>query len=485
MLVSAAARWLLGIVACGTAAANPLQAQEPSGLAAVAALEQAMVSAIDTAQRSVVSIARVSGRGDEANGELRADVFQPFNRRVIAIPHDPTDPEFVPNEFATGVVVDRTGLILTNYHVIDRDSEHYVTTMDRKVYQTKIKAADQRSDLAILEIIGAVPGTEFVPIKFGDAKRLKKGQIVISLGNPYAIARDGQASASWGIVSNLARKAGPRSSYIEDEPTLHQFGTLIQTDAKLNLGTSGGALINLKGEMIGLTTALAASSGYEQAAGYAIPVDASFLRIIETLKTGRLAAYGFLGIEPANLSPAEVLRGKQGMRVDKVSDGTPAKRAGLRREDIITHVNGEPIFDAYGLRLEVGKLPAASVATLTVERGGRTFVEQVTLAKYRVRGKQLATVREPDWRGLRVDFPSAVLPVLDETCESAVAVSEVTEDSPAYKAGLRVGMLVTHVGNTAVDNPDDFRREVAGLAGDVPLKIAMGPREYHVIVVKP
>lgn len=479
-LAAAAAMCLLG----GLAPAQAL-AQEPTGLQAAAALEQALVNAIRNAERSVVSIARVSRRGDEPARDLRVEAFQPFNQPVITHPADPTDPEFVPNEFATGVVVDRSGLILTNYHVIDRDSAHYVTTVDRKVFQTKIKAADPRSDLAVLQIIDAVAGTEFVPIKFGDAKQLKKGQIVISLGNPYAIARDGQVSASWGIVSNLARKVAPRST--EEESTLHQYGTLIQTDAKLNLGTSGGALLNLKGEMIGLTTALAATAGYEQAAGYAIPVDETFLRIIETLKKGREVEYGFLGVAPINLAAHEVLKGKQGMRVERVNAGTPAKRAGLRRDDLITHVNGEPIFDADGLRLQVGKLPAASVATLTVERGGQTFVEQVTLAKYRVRGKKVATVREPDWRGLRVDFPSAVLipQVLDETYESAVAVGEVADDGPAYRAGLRVGMLITHVGGNPVDTPTDFRREVAARQGDVPLKIMVGPGEYHVIVIQP
>src|SRR5207342_2000310 len=105
-------------------------------------------------------------------------------------------------------------------------------------------------------------------------------------GNPYAIARDGQVSASWGIVANLSRKAGP----IPDETSpagvrntsLHHYGTLIQTDAKLNLGTSGGALLNLKGEMVGLTTSLAAAVGYEQAAGFALPVDDAFRRAVET-----------------------------------------------------------------------------------------------------------------------------------------------------------------------------------------------------------
>ncbi|HEX4147578.1 MAG TPA: trypsin-like peptidase domain-containing protein [Pirellulales bacterium] len=479
-LVVAAAICLLGGLLL-----RPAQAQEPAGLEAAVALERVLVQAIGSAERSVVSIARVSQRGDEAGRDLRVEAFQPLNPPLMPHSDNPTDPEFVPNEFATGVVVDRSGLILTNYHVIDPGSAHYVTTVDRKVFQTKIHAADPRSDLAVLKIVDAVAGTEFFPIKFGNAKGLKKGQIVISLGNPYAIARDGQASASWGIVSNLARKVAPRSS--EEESTLHQYGTLIQTDAKLNLGTSGGALLNLKGEMVGLTTALAATAGYEQAAGYAIPVDETFLRIIETLKKGREVEYGFLGVAPINLAAHEVLRGKQGMRVERVNAGTPAKRAGLQREDVITHVNGEPIFDADGLRLQVGKLPAASVATLTIERDGKAFVEQVTLAKYKVRGKKVATVREPDWRGLRIDFPSAVLipQVLDETYESAVAVSEIAEDSPAYRAGLRVGMLITNVGKNPVDTPADFRREVAARQGDVPLKIMVGPGDYHVIVIKP
>ena len=487
-LLTARAVCLFGSLAsCLLGGLSPVQvqAQEPAGLQAAMALEQALVSAIRSAERSVVSIARVSRRGDEPGRELRVDMFQPFNQPVIARPADPTDPEFVPNEFATGVVVDRSGLILTNYHVVDSNSDHYVTTVDRKVFRTKIKAADPRSDLAVLQIVDAVAGTEFVPIKFGDAKRLKKGQIVLSLGNPYAIARDGQVSASWGIVSNLARKMAPRSS--EEESTLHQYGTLIQTDAKLNLGTSGGALLNLKGEMVGLTTALAATAGYEQAAGYAIPVDETFVGIIEKLKKGAEPEYGFLGVAPMNLAASEVLKGQHGMRVDRVNAGTPARRVGLQPKDVITHVNGEPIFDADGLRLEVGKLPAASVARLTIQRDGKTFVEEVTLAKFRVRGKKIATAREADWRGLRVDYPSAVLipQVLDETNASAVAASEVADDSPAYRAGLRVGMLITHVGNNPVDTPADFRREVAARQGDVPLKIMVSPGDYHVIAIKP
>jgi len=170
------------------------------------------------------------------------------------------------------------------------------TTSTSPPTNARFSSDDQRrrrqSDLAVLELINTSPNTKFTPITFGDAKKLKKGQIVIALGNPYAIARDGQPSASGGIISNLARKIGTKAT-VEDQ-SLHHFGTLIQTDAKLNFGTSGGALLNLKGEMVGLTTSLAATSGYEQAAGYAIPIDKEFLDIVDKHKKGQAVPYGFL-----------------------------------------------------------------------------------------------------------------------------------------------------------------------------------------------
>lgn len=479
--------WLAGSMAVMLALPAGVFAQEVSGLQAAVALEQALVRTIARAEHSVVSIARYKRPGDDSGREVRSEIFPAFNPPIITAAPDPTDPDFVPNEFATGVVIDASGLILTNFHVIDRDSEHYVTTIDRKVFKTKIKAADPRSDLAVLQVVDQPAASDFVPIKFGNARLLKKGQIVIALGNPYAIARDGQVSASWGIVSNLARKVGARSG--EEEATLHQFGTLIQTDAKLNLGTSGGALLNLNGEMIGLTTSLAATSGYEQAAGYAIPIDDNFLRVIETLKKGREVEYGFLGVQPANLSGHDLLAGKHGMRVDMVSPATPAKQADIKPGDFITHVNGQPLHDADGLRLHVGVLPALSVVTLTIERAidrqDQTLVKDVVLSKFRVKGKKIATVREPDWRGLRVDFPSAVITPLglDESLEAALAVSEVAEDSPAFRAGLRTGMLITHVGTTHIGTPADFRREVAGRQGEVSLKLAVGPGEFHTVKV--
>ncbi len=301
--------WLLSTAAFVLllSAVRPLVAQEPTreltGLEMATAIEQTLVDVIARCEKSVVAIARVkAGLARPRISSMRLGNRIVLPRRIPRqlMPNGPTDPNFIPQEYGTGVVIDAAGLILTHYHVLGENDDHWVTTTEGKVYRARIQAADPRSGLAVLSIAA----TDLVPIRFGDASRVRKGQIVIALGNPYAIARDGQASASWGIVANIARKAGPlpRSEFsdgqlVPTKSTLHHFGTLIQTDAKLNLGTSGGALVNLRGEMIGLTTSLAALAGYEQAAGYAVPINEAILRVIDVLKEGREVEHGLLGID--------------------------------------------------------------------------------------------------------------------------------------------------------------------------------------------
>ncbi|MGA2619511.1 MAG: trypsin-like peptidase domain-containing protein [Thermoguttaceae bacterium] len=485
----ALAAWLLA----GLPATSGL-AQPPAGLPAAAQIETALVEAIARTERSVVAIARVRRDlpGETFPLEFRPD---PFGRRpVSAVAPQPTDPNFVPNEYGTGVVVDPKGLILTAYHVLGDDSDYYVTTYERKVYRASVRAADPRSDLAVLGLAGAEWGSLGPPpIPLGDATTLRKGQIVLALGNPYAIARDGQASAGWGIVANLARKAppNPEDSDPAGKRTLHHFGTLIQTDARLNLGTSGGPLVNLRGEMVGLCVALTATPGCQTGSGYAIPVDPTFRRVVEVLKQGREVEYGFLGIQPINLQPQEVLAGQHGTRVDRIVPGTPAARYGLRPDDVITAVGGEPIYDSDGLVLEVGKLPVQTAARLTVVRGGRQQTIDVTLGKYPVRGKKIVSVRPEAWRGLRVDYPTVELdaeqpgrgglPLTDE----AVVVVEVEPGSPAAQAGCRRGMLISHVEGRPVRTPGEFQASTAAASGAVRLRLAQSDRSDPLLVVPP
>jgi S1-C subfamily serine protease len=302
---------------------------------------------------------------------------------------------------------------------------------------------------------------------------------VIALGNPYAIARDGQPSASWGIVANLARKAplGPEDFDAPGKSTLHHYGTLIQTDAKLNFGTSGGALLNLKGEMVGLTTSLAALAGYEQPAGYAFPVDATFRRVVETLKQGREVEYGLLGIQPTGLSLQEMMRGMHGTRVHRVVVGSPAQRFGVCEGDVVTAVNGIPIYDPDGLVLEVGKLPVEAVVRLSLLRDEQKPSLDVTLAKFPVSGKKIVTAPPPSWRGLRVDYTTA-MPETDllsssaaPSFDEAVVVTEVDPNSPAWEAGLRPRDFICQVDQAPIRNPREFQAAVSGKSGPVQLRL--------------
>lgn len=453
-------------------AAGPAMAQPPAALDIVDAVEQVVSDAIARAEPSVVSIARV--RPTEVAATPRAP-FDPFGAQLLRDTPGPKDPSFVPNEYGTGVIVDAQGLILTAYHILGNSEQYdyFVTTIDRQTYKATLLAADPRSDLAILKI----EASGLRPIKFGNADNLRKGQIVIALGNPYAIARDGQVSASWGIVANLHRKA-PRDAAEGDgsvSSTLHQYGTLIQTDAKLNLGTSGGALIDKTGQMVGLTTSLAAIAGYEKAAGYAMPVDETFRRVVDTLKKGREVEYGFLGIEPDNLSEQEQRIVRQGMRVNRVYAGTPARDFGLMEGDIITSVDGEAVFDADSLVLAVGKEPVHATVTLGVVRNNDQIPPlNIRLAKFPVQGRKVFQPRDP-WRGLLVDYKTATIqesrfrPIPPG---DAVVVLEVDEDSPAWNAGVRRGMFITHVGNQKVSSPEEFEKLVKNETDLVRLRFA-------------
>ena len=469
-------------------------ADEPSGLQAAIALEQVLVDAIARAEKSVVAIARV-----------RADVVRPdladndAEDRLLVIPRfvmprpDPTNPEFVPHEFGTGVVVDRAGLIVTNYHVLgDITKSTYWVWVDRKPYKATVKAADPWFDLAVLKI----DASDLTPIPFGDAKQVKRGQIVISLGNPQAIARDGQPSASWGIVSNLSRKAppGPDRSRATAAETVHHYGTLIQTDVKLNLGTSGGALLNLKGEMIGLTTSLAALEGSESAAGFAIPVDDAFHRTLQSLKEGRKAEYGFLGVGPESFSPEERQRGQTGVRVGQVVASTPAQRAGLQEGDIIIQVGGVAVNDAFELMRELGRLPVEHEVSLLVQRVDRITKRRDTLTKsVRLSKKHLASERpefasEPEltWRGVRIDYATAAAHFTSNLAsyldpDGCVAVVEVARDSSAWQAGLRPGMFVSQVNNKSVGTPKEFFSAVADKQGPLQIRLTGGDTSVRTV----
>ena len=243
---------------------------------------------------------------------------------------------------------------------------------------------------------------------------------------------------------------------------MRHLPTLLQLDSKLNLGMSGGALVNMNGELVGLTTTGGNPQGFDAQAGYAIPIDALIRRSIQ----GKAVEYGFLGVS-LNASGNNVING--------VSPGTPAAKAGLLPQDEIVAVGEFPITDGDSLVLAVNALPVETPVKITVRRDGREISKELILAKFPVAGEVIATNKPAPWRGIEVDYPSvgvgnqgpqAELPVLrtGQPDLDGVLVTRVEQDSPAFGT-LKIGTLII-----SVKSPREFREAVANAKGKVRLK---------------
>jgi S1-C subfamily serine protease len=390
----------------------------------------------------------------------------------------------VPESFGSGVVVSaERRLVLTNYHVIRGATKIYVRLPGGKGSYANIHAADWRSDLAVLKLIDAVPLQE---IKFGDGGKVQKGQIVLSLANPYtARFQDSNPSVSWGIVTNLRRPLASRPEpeppagrfpgrgrnlpEIEDQQNrlLHHYGTLIQSEVKASIGSSGGALLNIKGEMIGLISALAALHGTEAPGSFAIPIDDGMKRIIDKLMQGREVEYGFLGVSPRESS--------DGVYIDQTTQGSPADRAGLGPGDCLVSIGGHRVTAKDDLYLFVSTQLAGNTVRIDVLRGNQKQSVSATLAKYHVPiDRSLFSDQPPLCRGLRVDYASLIpqrVRMGQSSMPPGVVIREVQPNSPADRAKLQVDKVITEVRGQPVNTPAEFYAQMRKHAGPVEVRL--------------
>jgi len=475
-----------------------LRAQE--GLGAIAALEQTFIDSIAKAEPAVVAITR------ERSPQRVPGMDGPwFPRRRFGFEREreqpvPADPRYAPAQYGAGVLIDESGLILTNMHVINGgdvapdgpvgggESGLYARLHDRRVFAVEVIAADPRVDLAVLRL----PADSYPHLGIHDGPPLRKGQIVVTLGNPFAIARDGSASASWGIVGNITRRVPlERELGLAErmqKEVMSNLGLLMQVDTRLELGTSGGAVLNLKGELVGLTSSLSAGTGYEKAAGFAIPFGPDMRRVIEQLRRGQEVDYGFLGISPDDVEMVNSPECEPWFRQfqqwgavrinEDPKEGFPAAGR-LQRGDLVFRIHGQAVASRSDLMRVVGLAGPLQPVVVQGVRNGSQFQTEVKLGKWPLIEEDRLVVTQPTWtpwRGIEVDFASARMRWFSRLTQHprllhSVVIKKLKPDSPAARAGLLEQDHILAIGGKPIGDPVEFEQAIARASGAVDVTV--------------
>ncbi len=436
-----------GLFVAGSAGAQPAIAPAPAPAAVPQSREQVALSFAPVVRQTAPAVVNIFTRRVVRERAVSPLIDDPFFRRFFgdALPQGPRERERVQNSLGSGVIVSPDGLIVTNDHVIKGADEIQVVLNDRREFDARLVAADPRTDLAILRID---PGSERLPaLPFADSDALEVGDLVLAIGNPFGVGQ----TVTMGIVSAVARTGTGISDY----------NFFIQTDAAINPGNSGGALVTVDGRLAGINTAIFSRSGGSIGIGFAIP--ASMVRtVVAAATTGGRLARPWLGIagQPVTSDIAQSLGLPRpaGVLVNGVDPGSPAERAGLRRGDIVTAVQGRSVDDPDALRYRFATLPIGSQAALSVTREGRTREVALAVAAPPEDPPRETTPiqgRNP-FAGAQVANLSPAL--LEEvrlptlTARQGVVVLDVAQASPAARIGLRPGDVVLRL------NGRDVRR---------------------------
>jgi Do/DeqQ family serine protease len=381
----------------------------------------------------------------------------------------------------SGVVVSPDGYILTNNHVVEGATDVKVSFADKEEYPAKIVGTDKYADIAVLKI----NKTGLTTLPFADSGHAQVGDVVLAIGEPFGLG----GTVTMGIISATGRSMGGQIERFED---------FIQTDASINRGNSGGALIDTRGDLVGINTAiLSGETGGNQGIGFAIPANMARNVMDQIMKNGKVTR-GFLGILPQELTPemakAFGMPNAHGVAVAQVEANSPAQKAGLKVGDVITAVNGTPMDDVNAFRLQVaGYAPGTSI-NLKVERSGQTLNLPVTLSVLNLeaenKGEGDGNLPGGGEKGaLNGVSVQALTPDLRQQLQTpegtqGVVITEVDPNSPASAAGLQQGDIIVQVDRKPVTTVSEFNSAVrAGASRESTLLLVKtGPGTHFVVV---
>jgi serine protease Do len=373
----------------------------------------------------------------------------------------------------SGMIVDKDGHILTNYHVVRNVDKIKVRLADKREFEAEIVGTDEKSDVAVIKIKGRVP-RNLPTVTLGNSDDLKVGDWVLAIGAPFGLAQ----TVTAGIISAVGRANVGVADY-ED---------FIQTDAAINPGNSGGPLVNMRGEVIGINTAIATSIGQFAGVGFAIPVNMA-KSMLPTLLKGESVTRGYLGVNIQDISDELAdqfkLSDTKGALVAQVNKDTPAEKAGLKAGDVIVKYQGKPVADTRELRNAVAATAPGTKAELTVIRDGYEKTLTVTVGK--LTPEKLASA---DTGGSSLEkFGLTVQPLTPELAEQfgykddkGVLISEVASGSPAERANLQRGDLIVETNRQPVTSVDELRDALAKSEDSVLLLIKRKEASLFVVL---
>jgi len=457
-----------------SAADQPVESTDPSSpppKAQTAAFDvpRKKVTVLDqlpeVAESAVQSVVNISSTRVRKNPMMDDPFFRYFfGQRPM--------PERRQQSLGSGVIVRKDGVILTNNHVVQEADEITVNLADEREFGAEVVGTDPESDLAVIELEN--PPKDLVPLSFGDSSTLRLGETVLAIGNPFGVGQ----TVTMGIVSAKGRA----------NVGIVDYEDFIQTDAAINPGNSGGALVNMNGQLVGINTAILSRTGGYQGIGFAIPSNMAKTLMVDLLDDGQVSR-GFLGVMIQDLTPelAEAfgMSDTKGVLVSQVMDGSPADEAGIEDDDVIVAVDGKPVDSAARLRLLIAGKGAEKSVEIEVVRDGDTKTLDVQLGEREKPTRESSNEPSEPEIGLRLaPLNSAVRQRLEipPGLERGAAIVGVAPGSPAARAGLRPGDIITEVNRTAVDGPKEATERLRGAEGNILLRVIRDGNAVYVVL---
>ncbi|HXS83101.1 MAG TPA: Do family serine endopeptidase [Methylomirabilota bacterium] len=404
--------------------------------------ESPFVSVVDRALPAVVFIdvtKKVGGDGDGSDEFMRRFFGQPMPRQ-----------QRVPSS-GSGFIIDDQGRILTNNHVV-RDAESIkVTLNDGRTFKATTVGTDPATDVAVIKI----EGSKLPVLPLGDSDRLRIGDWAIAIGNPLG---DLRGSVTVGIVSAQGRS---NLNIFGGTPDYQDF---IQTDASINFGNSGGPLCNIRGEAIGINTAINTSG---QGIGFAIPINLA-KHVAEQLVAHGTVKRAMMGVTLANMTP-EIAEGfglgnQQGVIIQSIVEDSPAEKAGLKRNDVIVEMNGTPVTDRDKFRLKIADTPSGTKVRIGVLRDGKRVYADVVLTDKDdlIANNNLKVQGNPDTDEIGMSVRDMTPSERTELkLDAGVKVTDVADGSEAEDKDIQPGDVIEEVNRQSVKDAADFRAQVA------------------------